>query len=161
MKHYGIDEWKEFKENNLSMDLINEMQIHLLECDDCMNLYLESIDDDYIRDVSKDLPDDFTECVTNKIKLEDSRIITAKKKNYISNIMICYISAACITLFLMSQGFFHTLTSNVPYASSILKNNTLKSEKFLTSGWTDHLTRNTSLFLNGLLNNNRRDSFEK
>jgi hypothetical protein len=122
---------------------------------------LKAIDDDYISDISKDLPGNFTELVINKLKLEDSRISTTKKKNYVSNILIYYISAACITLFLMSQGVFHALTSNVPAASSIFTNKTLKSEKLLTNGWTDQLTQKTSLFLNGLFNNNRRDSFEK
>ena len=161
MMHYSIDEWYQFKTGTLNSDDIEKMQTHLLECSDCMDLYLSTIDEQDELNAFESLPADFADTLMDRIKLEDSRINTTKKRTYFTNIMIYYVSAACVTLLLMSNGVFRSLFNNMPGNSSIIKNNISKSESFLTNGWTDQLANKTSLFIDELLNKNRGDSFEK
>jgi len=149
MRHYDIKQWKLFSENLIEENMHIEMQQHLLECDQCMELYLTSVEektngeDTYINE-------NFTDNIMNTISSENKKI---KEKNYKRrriNLIGCYAVASCLTIFLMWNGAFQFLFDAIPKHSEEFANTSLKREQVFVSGWTDRLTDETSSLINNI-----------
>lgn len=119
-RHYDRDDWLAFRARLVNEDKMAAMEEHLLECDQCLNTFLDLVDEPEISDAALFVPGDFADMVLSALpyalpsnKPAARRPGTGKR----SNILIAYASAAAITLFLMNNGFFNGL-SNMAAASS-------------------------------------------
>ncbi len=149
MRHYSKAEWMWFINSDSHTLLHQDMQVHMLSCDDCMELYSDLIEGIDIEDsvLSKDFTDRVMEMV-HKDKVEAAKL---KHKQKRFNTMVYYISAASITLFLMSAGSFQDIyrsfSSEGKYTSKVSQKQSL-----FVNGWTNTLTDVTSNLINGIKN---------
>lgn len=149
MKHYSKIEWSNLLSGVVNDDVQNEMHEHLLECEECLNIYMSLIDIGQENYSDNPLSSDFTDRVMNSIHVENKRLLTIKKQKTFNNLIICYVSAACITLFFMSSGIFGFLSRKIPETTTKFSTIRSESSNILFSGWTDKLVDKTSSLLNG------------
>jgi hypothetical protein len=149
MRHYSKAEWLWFINNESHASLHQDMQEHMLTCDDCMVIYSDLIDGIDIEEsvISKDFTDRVIEMV-HKDKIESTQ---AKLKQKRINAMVNYISAASITLFLMGAGAFQDIYRNFSSEGKHISEASQKQSLFV-SGWTNTLTTVTSNLINGIKN---------
>lgn len=115
MKHYCREEWNSYIEDKYSEDEKYSMENHLADCETCINLYIDLLEEreSFNKTV---IPLDLTANIMHDIEKK-----LLKKNNYISNkkkIFIYYTAAACITLFLISSGAFNMMTKSIPLATA-------------------------------------------
>lgn len=149
MKHYSNEEWQELIEEEVNDGKKIEMLEHTIECQNCLDIYLSLIDGE-INNKNTAPPPDFSSRVIERINADNKKLELLKKKKRFTNIMIFYASAACITLFLISQGCFGEFL-NISAKSSKAIHNQSKITGFMFSGWTDTLTEKTSNFINNII----------
>lgn len=138
MTHYDLVEWTLYKKDLLHENIKEEMENHLLECDDCMDAFLSIIDrelEDGFEHIAK-LSEDFTDEVINKIQTKektdkdekplsknliiDNRVKTnkikkaKKKKNIYNEFLVYYMAVASVAIFLTASGFFTTIANRTP-----------------------------------------------
>jgi hypothetical protein len=149
MRHYSKAEWMWFINSNSHTSLHQDMQEHMLICDDCMAIYSELVDEIDIEEgvISEDFTDRLIEMV-HKDKAESSQ---AKLKQKRINTMVYYISAASITLFLMRAGAFQDIYRSFSTERKYTSESSQKQSLFV-SGWTSTLTDVTSNIINGIKN---------
>lgn len=145
MKHYSIDEWNEFVNGNIDENKKIEMLEHTNKCQECLDIYLSFIEKDL-----NEPPSDFSSAVIERINKEDRKLENLKKRNSFINLMIFYASAACITLFLISNGGFNAIFDFTSKSSKLMSIHP-KSTNFLIDGWTDILAEKTSDFINNII----------
>lgn len=149
MRHYSKAEWLWFM-NNDSQSLLNkDMQEHLTTCDDCLALYSELIDGIELDESS--IPEDFTNRVMDMVHKDKVESSLAKLKQRKINTLVYYISAACITLFLMRVGAFQHIYNSFSTEGKHVSEASQKQSLFV-SGWTNSLTDMTSNLINGIRN---------
>jgi hypothetical protein len=146
--HYSLIEWKAYRDNLVNNDKIEKMQNHLLECDECMENYLLSMD--YLEEGTLQplVPKNFTEEVMEVIHEENKKILMLRRKSAKSKLIAYYVSAACVTLFLLSSGVFASMFNSFSKLSIQISTVSSKAESIFTSGWTDKLVHRTSGILN-------------
>lgn len=147
MRHYSKAEWLWFVNTDSDTLLYEEMQEHMQNCDECMNLYLELIEGITRSEVP--VTEDFTDRVMEAVHRE--KVEAAKKRlnqNRI-NTLIYYVSAASLTLFLMGTGTFHDIYKSFASVEKYTLENPQKQSLFM-SGWTSKLTYETSKILSGV-----------
>ena len=127
MKHYDELDWKLYKKNLINDDLRSKMEEHLYSCYDCLNTFLDLIDDDEIDAASDIVPKDFTDNIIlelnkNKIsKIEDR--IGEEKKNTPSHtfnkkkFLAQYIAVASVAIVLTATGTFSEIALAMPVVS--------------------------------------------
>lgn len=115
MKHYDLVEWKLFKEDLLQDGLHKEMEEHLINCDECMELFLSLIDDEEIKNAETIVPKDFTLNVMKSVS--NIRPIEKKqkkvKKSY-SDFFIYYVAVAAVAIILTASGVFGKMVDSIP-----------------------------------------------
>lgn len=163
MKHFDSAKWKLYIENKLDEYEEAEMQEHLLNCDQCLSLYLsmldyeineKSIDEEIFPAIA------FTDSVMSVMKIDKKKAEEKRQKRNHINMVVYYVSAASITLFLMGSGVFqqlHNTFSDLNYEVSSTQE--IESKLFF-SGWTEKLTEGTSNIINGtkLINSFSKDN---
>ena len=163
MKHYDSTKWKLYTENKLDEHEEEEMQEHLLNCDQCLSLYLSLIDYK-INEKSIDetiFPAiNFTDSVINALKVDKKKVEEKRQKRNHTNLVVYYVSAASITLFLMGSGVFHQLLNTFSDLSYEVSNTQEIESKLFFSGWTEKLTEGTSNIIHGkkLINSFSKDN---
>jgi predicted anti-sigma-YlaC factor YlaD len=128
MKHFNREECSNYVENLSSEAELELIEEHLISCETCLKQYIEILEE---REVIKitNLPHNFVSEVMNKIERSETRInnrLNSKKK-----ILICYVSAACITLFLMGSGTFTMMAKSIPIATAQIIHSPAKIEASL------------------------------
>jgi hypothetical protein len=147
MRHYSKAEWLWFINNDSGTVLHEEMQEHLLVCDECMMLYLELIDKINMEEVPA--TEDFTDKVMELVHREKVEAAKRRLNQKRVNTLIYYVSAASLTLLLTGVGTFQDIYKGL---SSVEKQafETPQKQSLFMSGWTDRLTDETSKFLSGV-----------
>jgi predicted anti-sigma-YlaC factor YlaD len=116
MTHYRIQQWKAYAQGG-GVDRTS-MDAHLLECEDCMELYVVSLEE-----VREDLPQisditHFTERVLEQIQfLPKHRIKRLDHRRWYSNTLFHYTIAASLTLVLVGSGTFNQMIDRVSQIS--------------------------------------------
>ena len=91
MKHYDSTKWKLYTENKLDEHEEEEMQEHLLNCDQCLSLYLSLIDYK-INEKSIDetiFPAiNFTDSVINALKVDKKKAEEKRQKRNHTNLVV-------------------------------------------------------------------------
>lgn len=149
MKHYSSIEWLNLFSDVVNEEVEGEMHEHLLECEECLNIYVSLIENTEETHFNSPLSLDFTDRVMNTIHEENRKLQAIKKRKTFNNLIICYVSAACITLFFMSSGIFDFLSKKIPETSTKFSTTLSGNSNVLFSGWTDKLVDETSNIVNG------------
>ncbi|MGE6362658.1 hypothetical protein ACQKD9_02020 [Bacillus paramycoides] len=119
MTHYTKEDWSNYTLDLIASNECESMEEHLYECDHCLALYMESIDEQH-----ENLPmindDSFTNEVMTQINFETLQPIENIKTNSLKRTIIHYIIATAATIIFMVSGLFHsifTATSNFEKSS--------------------------------------------
>jgi hypothetical protein len=145
MMHYSKVQWQLFVNNEVKEELQEEMQQHLLECDDCMSIYANLIEES--SDIEVSIPEDFTDNIMRQISSENMKRTKKRLNQKRINLFIYYVSAASITLFLTTSGVFQGLYEGFSQGAKYAETTTEKQSIFI-SGWTSKLTDETSKLVN-------------
>ena len=117
MKHYDYIEWLFYKNNTLSREKMEEMEEHLYNCDQCMEIFLSLIDEKEIAAASKIVPSAFNEDIMKKIKSTKVKSIKVIKKP-VKYPFGYFVAVASVTIVLTFGGFFTDLVDTVPNISA-------------------------------------------
>ena len=107
MKHYHKNEWMQYVRNELDEATRNEYEDHLYQCDECLDLYLLTVEEHEAHLPQIAETSEFTNAIMDKI--DESKIKPKKqmKKKTVMN----YLLAAAMTILFMSSGLFDQLMS--------------------------------------------------
>lgn len=117
MKHYDYIEWLFYKKKMISIEKQNEMEEHLFNCDECMEIFLSLIDEEEVNEASKIIPENFNKKIIKKIS--ESKV----KKMELANKPVKYpfgyfVAVASVTIVLTLGGAFTNLVDTVPNISA-------------------------------------------
>ncbi|MEA4924959.1 MAG: hypothetical protein VB084_06550 [Syntrophomonadaceae bacterium] len=107
MKHYVESQWLALKNRKLSRPESEIMETHLLECEDCLNLFLRLTDELAAPPANNVIPRDFS-CSTMTF-IQDrvrSRSNYGRSRDKIKRLLSYYVAASVVTLVLAGGGFF-------------------------------------------------------
>ncbi len=115
MKHYDYVEWLFYKNNLISLEKKIEMEEHLYNCDDCLEIFLSSIDEIEIEEAGRLVPDDFTGKVLKKTEnIGPIKKPKKKKAKGFNELFLYYASVASVAIFLTAGGIFTSMVEVVP-----------------------------------------------
>lgn len=131
MKHYDQFEWKLYKSDLLDDYIKEEMRIHLLNCDKCLDSFISLIDEEEVRKVENRIPEDFTVNLMDKIDRLEKQEIEIRKNNIIEfkekqkekkkRIFIQYVAVASITIVMTASGLFDRVAASSMYIEQPIK----------------------------------------
>lgn len=147
MKHYDYVEWVLYKNKLLDDEIYKEMEEHLLQCNDCMDIFLSLIDEIDLENAKTIIPIDFTDKVIKNIK--NIRPITKPiRKKKANNFFMYYVAVASITILLTAGGFFEKMIDTVPHISVDLSEEANKINTNAIYNFSEKITSKTSKFIN-------------
>jgi hypothetical protein len=141
MKHYSAEEWSAFYRKEENLDLL-AMEDHLLECDQCLELFLLAVEQGDLKSIEQRIPADFNRKTSQM--LQGPVVLELPRKDFRPRWLAAnYVAAAILTVMLMGGGVFQTLAlkaSEVPvrHPSSYSQ----KINSFLSS-WPEQLKDST------------------
>lgn len=141
MRHYNLTEWQDYIDNNLTDEVRDKMEEHILSCDRCLELYLSTLENEASKKEIT-VSSNFTDSVMTKIYKEEKSI--KRNKRYISDFFIYYAAAACITIFFTARGVFSSYQSNVLKITEGFIEPVNKMEQVFMNGWTDRILNENS-----------------
>lgn len=160
MKHYDELEWLFYKERVVSEEKYNEMENHLYECDECMNIFLSLINNEEINSAEEIIPENFTDSVMNNIKSFKNKPIAkvGKSSMIFKDIFGYYVAVAAVAIILTWGGFFSSLVDTLPKAArSVINENTLSTPNIVFN-ISEKIVNRTSNFIDNFQNINRREA---
>lgn len=108
MEHYTKEQWQQFRKEECSQDIYLKMEEHLTECDLCLSVFLELIDEQEIVAANNLLSPDFAKRVMKKV--QGHKYSANKKKKWfnekLKSMVVYYMAAASITLIFVGSGLF-------------------------------------------------------
>ncbi|KAB3530548.1 hypothetical protein [Alkaliphilus serpentinus] len=147
MKHYDQKYWKAYTLNIIDEDDRIEMENHLYSCDECMDIYLQHLDEIHEEEFRESAT--FTKTVMSSIYQIEER----KNKVYRFKLFKYYAIAASITLILVSTGVFDVIGRSTPKLMTALDDSTHKIEMAMFGGWSQEIfDRGKSIFNNFSIN---------
>jgi predicted anti-sigma-YlaC factor YlaD len=162
MKHYDYVEWIFYKEKTLSDKMIQEMEEHLYECNECMDIFLSLINEEEIYKAEETISSDFTSCVIDSIQeIRYKPKITVKRQNTsFKNIFGYYVAVAAVTILLTFGGFYSGLVDAVPQVakSTVIKDTINKPN--IISNLSEEIVNRTSNFVNNFQIFNSREELK-
>lgn len=155
MKHYDYIEWLLYKNNALPEEKHNEMELHLFNCDICMEIFLSLIDEKEVEAAGNVIPDNFNEKVINKITKNKVRELKPKVKKKAFNYYFgYYVAVASVTIFLTFSGFYTNLVDSVPRITKSIK--VVEEERpNIIANFSDKIVNSTSALIGNIENVNR------
>lgn len=105
MKHFDNVQWKAYMLNQVSEKQREEMEDHLLECADCMQVYFSIAEEN--------LPSEAVISINSSVMNQ----IQQDRHNSRLKIFKYYVAAASVTIFLTATGSFDYFTKSVPKMS--------------------------------------------
>ena len=146
MEHFDMHRMMLYTNGLAEENLKLQIENHLLNCDDCMEKYIEAIEYRNVHDASLLISPGFCDRVMDQIKEEkeknNEREERRVQKKY--QVFIYYVAAACITLIFMASGVFQQIFGSVSNVTSGIEESPGSIEKMVPSGWTDRLVEGTS-----------------
>jgi hypothetical protein len=120
MKHFTIDEWLQYVRNEINENLRDEFEEHLYTCDQCLDYYLQAVEENESSFPILSSEGSFTDLVmgevtkTKQLKVaasnkSKSQPKTNAKKPFYQQAVFHYLLAAVATLMLTFTGAFHSL----------------------------------------------------
>lgn len=114
MVHYKCEQWMEFINHKLNEYQYEEMENHLYQCDECLELYMGLIEN-ATECTSILIPDSFIDDVHEKLNLDtlNNKKVNLQTEISSNKLMLLYSIAAVITITLYSSGFFQTFVETL------------------------------------------------
>lgn len=159
MKHYDYIEWLFYKKNELSIEKMEEMEQHLYDCHECMEIFLSLIDKDEINAASEIVPTDFNKRVMKKINGNKVKSIPQVKK-YTKEQFGYFVAVASVTIILTLGGAFTNLVDTVPTISANVSLIKKQDKPNLIFNFSEKIVNRTSKFI-GSIENIERNKEEK
>lgn len=141
MNHIDYENWLLYATDSLDEETRSQYEKHLYSCDQCLELYLEAVEEAESQMPVLSDPLGFTDSIMKEIGgvQEKPPPQIKPKKNLRRQALVHYVIAAAMTLVLMSTGIFSELMSTV----SAFENSAAKQEHSVISSWlnkTDSIT---------------------
>lgn len=109
VNHIPYEKWQYYLRDELEEKARVQYEEHLYDCDQCLALYSEAVEE-----VNQEMPSAmFTDQIMQKIA-EQNRInqpTTVKKSSFYQKAVFHYVVAAAMTIILMSSGIFANLVN--------------------------------------------------
>ena len=159
MKHYDELEWLFYKERVVSEEKYNEMENHLYECDECMNIFLSLINNEEINSAEEIILENFTDSVMNNIKSFKNKPIAkvGKSSMIFKDIFGYYVAVATVAIILTWGGFFSSLVDTLPKAAKLAINEKAMSTPNIIFNMSEKIVNRTSNFINNFQNFNLKE----
>ncbi len=160
--HFSPDEWQDYKMNNIEPELAAEIEAHLALCEDCQEYFLKLIDDTDLETAQDKIPLDFTDTLMTKIYQRSPAMIPVKikptkRKLNRRDIFAYYVTAAAITLALMSGGVFDSMVAKSMYLSQVCILKSQKIESTVDKDWDRQLMENSAKMMRNFSINKERN----
>lgn len=150
MKHFDDIEWLLYKKDLLSTEKKIEMEEHLYNCDECMEIFTSLITENEIEKASELIPVNFTKKVL--LKTKDIKIFNNKKskplQRSLNDFFIHYVAVALVAVVLTGGGYFGTMIDSVPKIDEIIDVKDSKIKANSIYNFSEKITYETSVFLN-------------
>ncbi len=159
MKHYDYVEWLFYKKNVLSIEKQNEMEEHLFNCDECMEIFLSLIDEEEINEASKIVPEHFNQNIIKKISITKVKKFESTKKP-VKYPFGYFVAVASVTIVLTLGGFFTNLVDTVPNISASVSMLEKPDKPNRIFNFSERIVNSTSKFI-GSIENIDRNKEEK
>ena len=144
MRHYLESEWIAFGEKTVSQPESEMMESHLLECDQCINAFLEIKHIHANTQLYNNIPPDFSQRTMEFIKKNQlKKFIPSHRRGKTGRLLSYYVAAAAVTLMLMSQGAFQIIPGNVDRISASSAIMAEKTDKIIYT-WPNRLLERSS-----------------
>jgi len=139
---YPAKTWQSYRDGSLTAEESAGLEEHLLDCEQCLETYLELVQQGSDR-LEPGLSPDFTERLLAIIKPEEQRKEPergVKERNSRATLLIGYCAAACIALFFWMGGYFDGISGG------------LAKQGIIQRGWTEKVNMEAPpSFLNNIL----------
>lgn len=144
MNHFSYEQWKQYVKSEINESVREDYDNHLYSCDQCLEVYLNVVDE-----LENELPaikdqDEFTNLIMEKV-------VQQKKIPFYQSTIFHYAVAAAMTILFISTGVFQSITS---YAD-IVQAPALQEE---TPTLTDGIINKTFAWMDSLELNNKEDN---
>jgi len=161
-EHFSSDEWQVFKQKTIEPEICAEMEVHLQFCESCQELYLNLIEQTDLELAQKAIPPDFTDSLLKKVAKQPTETIilkfpTKKSQPDRKNIFAYYVSAAILTLALMSGGVFDSMVDQSMRFTRICMLQTQNIEAKVSKDWSTELFYDGSQWMQKLSNGRERN----
>lgn len=152
-KHYDYVEWLLYKNKELPVDTLEEMEEHLYNCEICLDIFLSLIDEKEIKAVGNIIPEDFTNNVMANISGKKIKKLPAKKENKIFNYQFgYYVAVASVTIFLTLGGFYTNMVDSVPKFTQ--REQVIENKTNVIANISNRIVNSTSVFIANVENIN-------
>lgn len=157
MKHFSSEEWRALGQG--SDEVKNAMmEKHLLECDACLQLFLEGIDEAALEQAGAAIPPDFSTRTCALIAAEARRKEKYPASFQRKGFFAYYAASAVITIVLTGGGAFqalnHAARTNVPPHSAVRAESKYEAILF---DWPSRLQEKTAGWINALELDKRKE----
>ncbi|MDD3269655.1 MAG: hypothetical protein PHX14_10060 [Syntrophomonadaceae bacterium] len=110
MKHFSSEEWRSLGQGlNRDKDMV--MEKHLLECDACLQLFLEGIDANAMEEAKFVIPPDFATRTCDLIRASARQEPRYTARFQRKGLLAYYAAAAVITIMMTSGGLLQSLNN--------------------------------------------------
>ncbi|MNI26623.1 hypothetical protein D3C73_803330 [compost metagenome] len=144
MKHYPLEAWTHWINEQISQQELDEMEQHLSSCDECLSVYMLAMELN-----SSQLPHFSGEEEEASTQYILDRSLRSQQPSSSKRILLHYTVAAAATLILVASGFFQQLTQEISHiqtnSSSTQQEQMSISQTMLdhTLTWLDKLQSKT------------------
>lgn len=124
MTHFTKEEWQQYQNAVLDEVKMKIMEDHLYDCENCMQIFLSTIDEKEVELAADIMDKDFCDKTMSAlfpqpVRLAKTKAKTKAKSNNIKNIFAYYTAAAALTLFFVGGGVFQSMVDNYSSISQI------------------------------------------
>lgn len=154
-KHFSNDEWQAFKQKTIEPEICVEMEAHLQFCESCQEFYLSLIEQSDLELAQSAIPLDFTDSLLKQIEKQPNNSIIIKfpaKQSRLNrkNIFAYYVSAAVLTMALMSGGVFDSMVDQSMRFSQICMLQSQNIESRVSRDWSQQIFKDGSRWMHKL-----------
>jgi len=150
--HYTQQQWQMFYDQQLPLEQLDLMEIHMESCENCRELFLNCIDQVDIEKVTNEISADFALRTMDFIRtsqgLERKRPSAQGKRR---RMLLNYVAAAAATMVLMGGGVFQSAVdqaAQIPRESD--KRTAQTEEKSLLFTWPSRLEASTDQWIENM-----------
>lgn len=144
MRHYSESQWLAYKNHMINRLESANMEDHLLECDECLSLFLSLADELDEARANKVIPPNFSRNTMAFIHQNQTRQSgTMRSRDKIKRLLAYYVVASAVTLMLVSSGFFEKVVSDVSMISAYSTINVEKPDNIIYT-WPNRLIETSS-----------------
>lgn len=148
--HYGTDQWQNFKSRTSETPETYAMEAHLLECDSCREIYLNLFLQEELNQALNIIPPDFTDSLIAKIELPPpvkARPLYSRPVVNRKGIFAYYVTAAAVTLVLMSGGVFDSMANQSVRFSHVWAMQSRNFESRVSRDWSSKLLKDGTIWM--------------